>query len=149
MANSAQLNEPARGTTRSIVPKHGTARLVPGLCRHGPIPSVVHITYPLPPPTHVSSHSQSLSLVLSRTLRESAAPPSGDLESVASVVSVTTSLPPHLVLWLSGAYAGNTVLWSGGALLLVSPLDLVRNPKFGALISNSVLLLVSLQLRLR
>jgi hypothetical protein len=49
---------------------------------------------------------------------------------------LTASLLPHLVLSLSGTSAGNTILWSGGALLLVSPLDLARNPKFGALILN-------------
>jgi hypothetical protein len=41
-----------------------------------------------------------------------------------------------MVLSLSGASAGNTILLAGCALLLVSPLDLVRNPKFGALILN-------------
>jgi hypothetical protein len=41
MANRAGLNGPARSTARPVVPGHGTARLVLGPCRHGPIGSAV------------------------------------------------------------------------------------------------------------
>jgi hypothetical protein len=41
MASRAGLIGPARGPARPVVPGHGTARLVPGPCRHGPTCSVV------------------------------------------------------------------------------------------------------------
>jgi hypothetical protein len=37
----AGLIGPALGTARPVVPGHGTARLVPGPCRHGPTGSAV------------------------------------------------------------------------------------------------------------
>jgi hypothetical protein len=41
MASRAGLIGPALGTARPVVPGHGTTRLVPGPCRHGPTGSAV------------------------------------------------------------------------------------------------------------
>jgi hypothetical protein len=41
MANIAGLIGPAWSTARPVVPGHGTTRVEPGPCRHGPKASVV------------------------------------------------------------------------------------------------------------
>jgi hypothetical protein len=41
MVNSVGLIGPARSTARPVVAGHATARVESGLCRHGPMASVV------------------------------------------------------------------------------------------------------------